>query len=51
MDKQRYITEAQCQNKSKHTKCNMEVEKPDLKELHNRIQDKVNKMHVQESLD
>lgn len=46
MDKQQYIREAERQLKSKHY---MQVEKPDLKELHKRIQDKINKMHVQES--
>lgn len=48
MDKQQYTTEAQRQLQSKHY---MQVEKPDLKELHNCIQDKVNEMHLQESLD
>lgn len=48
MDKQQYTTEAQRQLQSKHY---MQVEKLDLKELHNCIQDKVNEMHVQESLD
>lgn len=47
MDKQQYITEAERQLKSKHY---MQVEKPDLKELHNHIQDKINEMHLHKSL-